>query len=63
MERLASLCVTAVLVLGTADAYAQSRCSLPVSAFVTDDAGERVDGTIDIELNFFVDDAPDATPA
>lgn len=43
-------------------ARAQSRCSLPISAHLTDGAGAPLDGTMDIELQFFADAAPEAPP-
>jgi hypothetical protein len=45
-----------------AEAAAQSTCTLPVSAYLTDGAGSPLDGAIDVELRFYDDGAPDALP-
>ena len=44
-------------------AVAQTPCSLPVSAFLTDSAGGALHGSIDVELQFFVDPADEASPS
>ena len=44
-------------------AMAQTPCSLPVSAFLTDSEGEPLHGSIDVELQFFVDPADGASPS
>ena len=62
MIRPSTLCVTLLLTALCAETSAQSRCALPVSAYATDDAGAPIAGSIDLELNFYVDSAPDATP-
>jgi surface protein len=44
-------------------AVAQTPCSLAVSAFLTDSEGEPLHGSIDVELQFFVDPADGASPS
>lgn len=44
-------------------ACAQSACSLPVAAYLTDVSGAPLEGTVDIEMRFYTDDADDALPA
>ena len=44
-------------------AVAQTPCSLPVSAFLTDPEGDPLHGSIDVELQFFVDPADGASPS
>jgi hypothetical protein len=51
------------LTLFSFDAFGQPTCTLPVSGYLTDTAGEPLDGTIDVELDFYVDSGPGATPA
>ena len=53
----------AVLVAATLvpnEGAAQSTCSIPVSAFLTDDTGAPLSGSVDVEFRFYTDDAPDA---
>lgn len=55
------LLVVTVLGVHAGTAHSQTRCELPVSAYLTDADGVPLDGTIDVELRFY--DAPgDATP-
>lgn len=62
MLRVVTACLPPLLVLASAAASAQSRCSLPMSAYLTDAVGAPIDGELDLELNFYVDPEPDATP-
>ncbi len=41
---------------------AQSTCTLPVAAYLTDGVGEPLSGDVDVELRFYTDDGPDALP-
>ena len=50
------------LALFSADAFGQPTCTLPVSGYLTDGSGAPLDGTIDVELDFYVDSDPGATP-
>lgn len=58
----AALSALLVALLAPHASHAQSRCSLPISAHLTDAAGTALDGTMDVELQFYVDAAPEATP-
>lgn len=42
---------------------AQTVCSLPVSTYLTDADGVALDGSVDVELRFFLDPLPGAPPA
>lgn len=52
-----------VLVASAPTAEAQPTCSLPVSAYLTDDAGAPLDGALTLELEFFLEADPGAPPA
>ena len=41
---------------------AQSACTLPVAAYLTDSAGTPLEGEVSVELRFYVDEAADALP-
>ena len=41
---------------------AQSTCSLPVAAYLTDSTGAPLDGMIELEVRFYVDGGADALP-
>ena len=56
-------CTAALVAVLPSSGVAQSLCSLPVSAYVTDDAGAPLDGALDVELQFYLDAAPDSTPS
>lgn len=43
-------------------ASAQPTCALPVTAYLTDADGTRLDGAVDVELRFYVDGDPLALP-
>ena len=43
-------------------ALAQTVCQLPLSAYVTDDAGAPLDGFLDVELRFYEEDSDVAVP-
>jgi hypothetical protein len=59
------MCVLGVtVVVGASNfAAAQSTCSLPVTAYLTDPAGAPLDGVVDTELRFYLDEDVDAVPA
>ena len=57
-----SLFPIALLMVLAAPAAAQPLCDLPVSAFLTDGDGVALTGDVDVELRFYVDDAPAALP-
>ena len=52
----------AVAVAASVPAAAQSTCSLPVAAYLTDTAGAPLAGELDVELRFYVEEGPDALP-
>ena len=56
-------CAAVALALLPSSVIAQSLCSLPVSAHLTDAAGAPLDGALDIELQFYVEAAPEVTPS
>jgi hypothetical protein len=56
-------CAAVLVALLPSSGVAQSLCSLPVSAYLTDAAGAPLDGTLDVELEFYLDAAPDSTPS
>lgn len=60
MRHLISLFI-ALCVVPTA-AFAQPTCDLPVTTYLTDADGTRLDGTVDVELRFYVDGDPSALP-
>lgn len=43
-------------------ASAQSNCTLPLAAYLTDSDGTPLTGEVDVELRFYLDDTPDALP-
>ena len=55
-------CVAVVVTLLPSSGVAQSLCSLPVSAYLTDATGAPLDGRLDVELQFYLDAVPDSTP-
>ena len=62
MRTLALPLLVSAACLSAAPASADPRCDLPVSAFVTDAAGTALDGSLDVEVRVYLDDAPDALP-
>lgn len=42
---------------------AQPLCELPVAGYLTDDAGAPLEGTLDLELRFYADAAPESAPS
>ena len=56
-------CAAVLVALLPSAAFAQSLCSLPVSAYLTDATSAPLDGTLDVELEFYLDAAPDSTPS
>jgi hypothetical protein len=44
-------------------AVAQPSCELPVSAYLTDAAGDPLAGAVDVELSFYLEDDPAEPPA
>ena len=56
-------CTAALVALLPSSGVAQSLCSLPVSAYLTDATGAPLDGAIDVELEFYVDPAPGSSPS
>ena len=59
----ASLTPLLLVAFGASTVAAQPTCELPIYAFVTDDAGTGLAGTLDVELRFYTDAAGDAVPA
>ena len=53
----------ALVALLASPANAQTLCSLPVSAYLSDADGAALDGALDIELRFFLDAGEGAPPA
>jgi hypothetical protein len=53
----------ATILLLPATVHAQPTCDLPLQAYVTDDAGSPLDGSVDLELRVYTDSAPDAVAA
>lgn len=51
-----------LIFVASGTASAQSTCTLPVSAYLTDGVGTPLDGDVDVELRFYDDGAPDALP-
>ena len=64
MGRLSAFCslILAMAVCFPGTALAQSECTLPVAAYLTDADGAPIDGALEVELRFYVDGAPDALP-
>jgi hypothetical protein len=60
---LMSVVGVAVVVGASNLAAAQSRCSLPVVAYLTDPTGAPLDGVVDADFRFYVDEGADALPA
>lgn len=58
--------VVPILSLGVAfvarPVVAQPVCELPVSAYLSDAAGEALTGSVDVELRFYAEPEPDAAP-
>lgn len=59
------ICVLAVASVAAAPrlVVAQSACSLPVAAYLTDSAGAPLEGEVDVEVRFYLEGGPDALPA
>lgn len=55
--------IIGALVAVPASAVADPLCDLPISAYLTDAAGGPLDGAVDVELNFYIDEAPEAVAA
>ena len=60
MKKLALALGLATAAALPAVATAQSTCSIPVSAFLTDTGGAPLSGSVDAEFRFYTDSAPDA---
>lgn len=62
MKRLRFFGAVTCLILTSlaATVSAQSTCSIPIAAFLTDDVGAPLGGSVDAEFRFYTDDAPDA---
>ena len=60
--RLPTLLCFAALTGSPSVVAAQSQCTLPVAAFLTDGAGAPIVGEMDVELRFYTDGSPDALP-
>ena len=58
-----SLALSVAVLAISARASAQPTCSLPVSGYLTDAAGTALDGTIDIDLEFYLEADPEAAPS
>lgn len=52
--------IIGALVAVPASAVADPLCDLPISAYLTDVAGAPLAGSVDVELAFYVDEAPEA---
>jgi hypothetical protein len=63
MNLVSSLCVVCLSLPIGATAWAQTTCMLPVSAYLTDDAGGPLDGSVDLELRFYESEGAAAVPA
>ena len=62
--RLAAVAAPLILaVSASTPALAQPTCELPIYAYVTDDVGAGLAGSLDVELRFYTDASVDAEPA
>lgn len=60
---LAIATVVAVAIVGAPSLVAaQSACSLPVAAYLTDSAGAPLDGALDVEVRFYLEEGAGALP-
>ena len=57
-----SLIVCSSLAAAASTAAAQPTCALPVSGFLTDAVGTPIDGSMDVELQFYIESGPGAPP-
>ena len=62
MIRAATLALPVLSLAFGSPLLAQPTCELPIAGYLTDDAGAALAGTIDVELRFYADPAPDAPP-
>lgn len=53
----------AAIAINPSETAAQPACELPVHAYLTDDAGAALDGSVDIEFRFYTEVGPEAVPA
>jgi hypothetical protein len=56
MNRITIVSLLAVAVAAPPTAHATALCALPISAYLTDGSGAPVDGIVDLELRFYIEE-------